>query len=381
MNATLKPNVLRWARERASLSQIDLAEKVGVNLDAVRKWETTGSIPFPAVEKLADKTYTPFGFLFLEEPPVEKLPISDFRRTHQTDASIPPSPDLLEVIQSAQLRQDWYRDHLISIGEKPLPFVGKASLNTPTKETAADIRLTLRIGSALAAIRESREDALRDTIEAIEDAGILVMRTGYAGDYTHRKLSVAEFRGFALADDYAPLVFINGADAPNAQMFTLAHEVAHVWIRQSGISNLHKTYSMGNDVELYCNKVAAEVLLPLDELRISWRNDYGVNEETERLSRQFKVSRLVVARRAFDAGLLTKGKFDSIFKLEIARGKTASGGNWYVNGQYRNSKRFSVALIIAAREGRTLYHDAMQLLGIKKDATFRNYAQRLQVEW
>jgi Zn-dependent peptidase ImmA (M78 family) len=376
-DATLNPGVLRWARNKAGLSEATLAEHIGVQLGLVQKWEATGSIPFSLVETLAEKTRTPFGFLFLQEPPQPSLPIADFRRIDNIDLS-EPSNDLLDVIYSAQLKQDWYREYLISNGKKPLPFVGKSSIQMPAKETAEDIRRTLNIGPALAHMTVKWEDTIRYTIEAAEESGILVLRSGYVGASTSRLLSVDEFRGFALSDEYAPLIFINGADAPAAQIFTIAHEIAHVWLGETGVSNLERTYSTHSTLEQYCNNVAAEVLLPLEELRVSWRGQINDTREIDRLSREYKISRIVVARRARDAALLTESKFDSYYKMIASSATKAAGGNYYVNEQYKHSRRFSIAIIQEALAGRTMQRDAMQFLGIKKEETFRKYIKELQ---
>jgi Zn-dependent peptidase ImmA (M78 family) len=382
MNTTLKPDVLRWARSKAGLSEETLAEKIGVQLGLVKEWETTGSIPLTLVEKLAEITRTAFGFLFLERPPHPALPIADFRRINDAHPAT-PSDDLLDVIYSAQLKQSWYREYMISNGAKPFPFVGKSSIKTPTKEIAADIRETLNIGFALSETTTTWDEAWRSTIEATEDAGVLVLCAGYAGGFTHRRLSVDEFRGFAMSDEYAPLIFINGADAPAARFFTLAHEIAHIWIGETGLSNLERTYASGNTIEAFCNSVAAEVLLPLDELRAAWRGKMNDTGEVDRLSKKYKISKLVVVRRALDGGFFTSEKYKSFYKLLAAQSKKSSGGTWYVNEKYQNSRRFSITIIQEALAGRATQRDAMHFLGIKKDSTFRKYAKSLQggVEW
>ena len=381
-DAILNPGVLRWARNKAGLSEATLAERIGVQLGLVKKWEATGSIPFSLVEPLADKTDTPFGFLFLQEPPQPSLPIADFRRVDGADSS-DPSNDLLDVIYSAQLKQDWYREYLISNGKTPLPFVGKSSIRIPARETAEDIRRTLNIGPALAQRTVKWEDKIRYTIEAAEDSGILVLRSGYVGENTSRILSVDEFRGFALSDEYAPLIFINGADALAAQIFTIAHEIAHIWIGETGVSNTEKTYSTGSTIEKYCNSVAAEVLLPLEELHVSWHGKRNDITEIDRLSYQYKISRIVVARRARDAGLLTEEKFNAYYKMVAASAQKAAGGSYYQNEAYKHSRRFSITIIQEVIAGRTMQRDAMQFLGIKKEATFNKYAKALQggMEW
>jgi Zn-dependent peptidase ImmA (M78 family) len=208
----------------------------------------------------------------------------------------------------------------------------------------------------------------------------LVLCAGYAGGFTHRKLSVDEFRGFAITDEYAPLIFINGADAPAARFFTLAHEIVHIWIGKTGVSNLQKTYADGNAVETYCNSVAAEILLPLHELRACWRGAPDSVNEVARIANKYKISKLVVARRARDAGFFTQEKYNSYFRLLVSQYKKSSGGSWYLNEKYQNSRKFSVAVIQESFAGRTMQREAMQLLGIKKEATFQKYANSLQGE-
>jgi len=384
MNATLNPEVLRWARNKAGLSEETLASRIGVQLGLVKEWETTGSIPLAAVKKLAEKTRIAFGFLFLKEPPQPSLPIADFRCLKDTLPSV-PSDNLLDVIYSAQRKQNWYREFLISNGAKPLPFVGKSSVKVSVKETAADIRSTLDIGPALTAKTTKWEEAIRYTIEAAEDHGILVLRAGYAGGYTGRKLDVDEFQGFAMSDKYAPLIFINSADFLAAQMFTIAHEIAHVWIGETGVSSLERTYSTGDVIEKYCNSVAAEVLLPLEEIRASWQGEINDSREIDRIAYKYKTSRLVVARRARDAGLLTAEEFNSYYKLIATKPKKpkSSWSDYLINAKYRNSRMFSITILHEALAGRIMQRDAMQFLGIKKESTLRKYANSLQggVEW
>lgn len=382
MKIKLNPDVLRWARERSGLDESSLAKKVlgarGAASD-VREWETTGELALRWVEIIAEKTNTAFGYLFLPKRPDETLPISDFRTLRNATLS-KPSAGLLDVLHKAQIRQNWYREYLIANGETPLPFVGDGSTKDPPDKTADNIRRTLGIGPNLTANADKWEIAFKNTIEAVESSGILFMRSGHAFGYTGHKLSVDEFRGFAIADDYAPLVFINGADAPNAQMFTLAHEIAHIWLGISGVSNLSKTYANGSNVESYCNNVAAEVLLPLEEMKASWQAHRDSDDEIYRLSKKYKISNIVVARRAHDAGFIGKERYSSIFGREINRKKKSTGGDYYLNEQYQNSKRFSVALLTDAKRGRTLLHDAMKLLGIRKQETFAKYMQSLQME-
>ena len=378
MKASLQPSVLQWARERGGLSIEDLAKRLRVDEAAVLEWEADGKIDFGVIEKLAKATGTAAGFLFLRKPPHEELPVSDFRRVASA-ATKPPSRFLLSTIYQCQRRQEWFREYLIAQGADPLPFVGKFTLNTPILAAAREIAAAVKIGPAYHETAKTWEDAMRLQIENIEDAGILVNRTGYAENYTHNTLSVDEFRGFALSDPYAPLIFINGADAHSAQMFTLAHEVVHVWLGASGVSNLEKTYAPGFGVETFCNSVAAEMLVPIEKLKADWDADVSPATQIERLARKYRVSRIVLARRAKDTGKITADAYARIYTAQTASTKKAGGGDYYLTKPYEGSRRLSIAVIQDARNGRTMFREAMNLLGIKSDQTFQKYAETLHI--
>lgn len=379
MSTKLQPAVLRWARKRSELSLDSLSARLKLPVSDIEQWEVSGEIDSAVVPKLAKATHTPLGSLFLQQPPVLKLPIADFRRLPSDETEKPVSVNLLDVVNDCLYRQRWYREYQIEQGAKPLPFVGSATVSSPLIETAQHISHTLQIGPAIAAEAATWEQAVGRTIEAIEDGGIIVIRSGIVGNYTKRQLSVDEFRGFALSDPYAPLVFVNGVDATAAQIFTLIHEVAHIWINQSAVSNFDELYPASGAVEAYCNGVAAEVLVPMSALKSAWRKNEPPGAEIRRLSDQFKVSKLVIARRARDAGHLSSSQYSAFYKSESAKSRRAGGGNYYLTAPYKNSRRFSSSLILDTRDGRTQYHEAMRMLGMRKDSTFRRYAEELGI--
>ncbi|RYD76613.1 MAG: helix-turn-helix domain-containing protein [Verrucomicrobiaceae bacterium] len=234
MNLILEPTVLRWARDRAGLDPTALAQKLKVDVDAIYEWEQGGEISFHRIEKLAKVTHTPMGLLFLKRPPDERLPIQDFRTVD--NASIQrPSPELLDTVYQMQRRQEWMREFLIDEGELPLPFVGTFAGAASPELVAADMRRILGLATGWANSEQTWMDALVRLRREIEALGVLVVINGVVGNNSHRCLDPEEFRGFALCDAYAPLIFVNNADAKAAQMFTLIHELAHLWIGEDGV--------------------------------------------------------------------------------------------------------------------------------------------------
>jgi len=379
MRVDVKPAMLRWARERAGLEPDALAHRFPKLAD----WEREEARPtLRQLEDFAKATHAPVGYLFLSEPPVERVPIPDFRTVENRRIGH-PSPDLLETIYLCQQRQEWYRDYVRSLREEALPFIGSAMLESDVVQTAAEIRHALGFE-----IEERRQcptwtEALRRFIEQADRLGVLVMVNGVVGSNNHRKLNPDEFRGFAISDELAPLVFINGADTKSAQMFTLAHELAHLWLGQSALSDVEPASLPAHRVENWCNRVAAELLVPLAIFREQLRPDEDLRAALDRLAKHFKVSTLVVLRRIYDAGGLTQEAFWRAYREELSRlleiQRAGSGGDFYLTLGVRVGKRFARALVANTLEGQTLHRDAFRLLGFSKLSTFRELAHSLGV--
>ncbi len=298
-----------------------------------------------------------------------------------------PSPELIDVVSDAQLRQDWYRNYVLSNDGGELTFVGSLKPSKDVVGAAERIRRVIRWDAVLSNKVSSSEEALSLRIKAVEDARILVMRSGVVGN-SHRKLSVDEFRGFALSDKYAPLIFINGNDAKAAQMFTLAHELVHIWLGVSGISNLLQTYSLKTRVEAFCNAVAGELLVPTERLKEMWR--LVENEKTskgiDKLTRVFRVSSLVILRRLRDVEALPEDEFQLRYTNEVNESKfkqkaSSGGGEFYRTLEGRLGTRFASALVESTLEGTTPYREAIQLqneLGVV--FSIRRVADELEVK-
>ena len=388
----VRPELLRWARERAGFSIAGLTRRFP-HLEAWERGEVRPTLK--QVEGFAKATYTPVGFLFLEEPPIERVPIPDFRTVDNVHIAR-PSPDLLDVIYVCQQRQEWYRDFARSMGEGPLPFVASARQGDDVKTTAARMRDALGFDLEERTQLSTWTEALRRFIEQADALGVLVMCSGVVLNNNRRRLDPDEFRGFAMADRLAPLLFINGADTKAAQMFTLAHELAHVWLGQSALSDADPlsvpdsdgqpiasiTGPSGTEIERWCNRVAAELLVPLAAVRQQYDRRAALQDEVQRLARRFKVSTLVVLRRIHDAGGLTREGLWQAYADELERLRAmprGSGGDFYLTQAARVSKRFARALVSSTLEGQTNYRDAFRMLGFSKLSTFHELGRSLGV--
>lgn len=373
----VQPELLRWALDRSGRSVEGLAAK----FPRLAAWERGETQPtLRQLEQFAKATYTPVGFLFLREPPVEEVPIPDFRTLPGAHRDR-PSPDLLDTIYLCQQRQEWYREFARTLGEPALDFVGSARIEDDVVATAAAMRRALGFDLEERRRLPTWTEALRRFVEQADGLGVLVMVSGVVGSNNRRKLDPQEFRGFALADPLAPLVFVNGADTKAAQMFTLAHELAHVWLGQTALSDVSPASAPSQRVESWCNRVAAELLVPLAALHAALPQGDAL-AEVPALARRFKVSTLVILRRLLDARRLSREAFEEAYEVELGRLQAqprTSGGDFYLTQATRLSRRFARALIMSTLEGQTLYRDAFRMLGIAREATFRELGHQLRV--
>lgn len=372
----LSPEVLEWAASQVGGTVWEIARKISKrNTEKI----VEGSLSGPQAIKFARLTGTPFGYLFLPTPPESRTaPIADFR-TVQSAKKPQLSKNFFDTYDDIDYKQSWYRDFLKESGSEPLAFVGRFKANADVHKVAADMRTTMNISfKDFAGLRNATEvfSMLTSKAEAI---GVLVFKNSIVGANGNRPLSVDEFRGFVLSDRLAPAIFINGADAPAAWVFTLAHELAHLWIGDSGISDA--AVNSENRHERVCNAIAAEFLVPQSSFLDVWNNKQGDEDAKLELTRAvFKVSSLVIARRALDLGLISKDKYFSVYeeaRHHAAKPKGEGGGDYYRTLAVRNSKRFTNRIARLAASGAISFRDAGQLLNTNPNNVMTYYAKHL----
>ncbi len=252
----------------------------------------------------------------LPAPPMIQMPLPDFR-TRGNLAVRGPSPDLLDTIFQAQQRQEWYEEYARTAGIEPRSFVGSITPATQVEEAADLIRNALDFGVGQRG--STWEAAFRILADNAERLGVLVMVSGVVGSNTHRKLNVEEFQGFALASPYAPVVFVNGNDTRAAKIFTLSHELAHLWLGQSALDDADPATQSVQDAERWCSQVSAVVLVPARDLQGRFRGGLDLTSQLDELASVFKVSTLVVLRRLREVGCLSQAQFQEAYGAELER--------------------------------------------------------------
>ncbi|GEP39603.1 hypothetical protein NPS01_32660 [Nocardioides psychrotolerans] len=370
------PSVLSWALDVTGADEEGLHRRFKLD-----KWLAAEARPtLKQLQDFAKAAGVPFGYLLLPQPPAWSLPVPDFREGFETVPT--PSANLIAVIGQSQRRQEWYRDYALALGVEPLAFVGSAA-ELPPLEAAAEIR------SALDFQVSDRHGTWADTRKALlrgfETLGGLTVATSMVENNTRRSLDENEFRGFALVDDIAPLVFVNTHQTLNGQIFTLAHEFAHVWRGTSGIGNEDTRSDGQSDIERWCNAVASEVLVPRDDLadRHARVASAPLVQALDTLAHDFRCGTLVVLQALHRTGVRRIENYAAAYDAEVVRlrdlseARESGGGDHYNNQPFRVGERLSRALIADALEGRTPITEAMRLMSMKSASTFDEYARRL----
>ena len=374
---SITPVVLKWARESAKISIETAATRIGVPCAKLVEWENGFQKPtVKQAESLAKIYRRPFAIFFLPEVPTDFQQPQDFRRND----SIPLGSASTIIIREIQQKQNWLSEFYRESGERPLGYVGKYALNSDPNEVAKNILETLNIN----AINPSPENRLKVWIKCAEAKGIFVSRTSFI--HSRLKLNADEIKGFAIADPYAPFVFVNSGDWDNSQLFTLIHELAHIWIAASGLSNYKDTdfrnFDKFHPVELFCNEVAACVLMPEAIFESMDDKIFYSGRTVFEFAKKFGVSSYAFILRAFNLKRITLAKYNSLkdevdteFKAfvlqedqnkrkEIAKGKRA-GPNYYTLLVNKNGHSFTKVVLDSYNGGRIQPTLASDLLNTK----------------
>ncbi|WP_163400063.1 ImmA/IrrE family metallo-endopeptidase [Flavobacterium fluviatile] len=358
----INKNIIEWAIVRNGNSVEEFYEQ-NPNVESWTKGDKN-----PTVKQLEDfthKVHVPFGYMFLENPPIEKVPLPFFR-TGSVNETNKVSLNVFHTIQNILDRQNWLTEYLNELDFPNLNFIGKYNIDDNHKVIVNDIRNILKLDLDWASKHNTWEQALDFLTNQIEEAGIIVTFNGIVGTNTRRVIDVNECRGFVLVNSKAPFLFINSADAKAAQMFTLIHELAHVWLGKSAGFDNQNLIPANDPIEILCDKVAAEFLVP----EIIFMNKWEVVKDFGILSRIFKVSQIVIARRALDLNLITKINFLEFYNQYMAdfkfkKSNQGSGGNFYATARKRVSLRFASFVNNAVKENKLLYRDAYKLTNLK----------------
>jgi Zn-dependent peptidase ImmA (M78 family)/transcriptional regulator with XRE-family HTH domain len=373
--AYITPEVLRWARESAKMSKGIAAAKISVAVDKLKEWEDGVSFPTIKQAQLLAKAYKrPFALFFLPEIPRDFQPLQDFRKSGSKELST----SSVFIIREIQQKQEWVSDIYKENQQEKLPFVGRFSIKDNPKKAANDILTTLNITPPFYKTGNPK----REWIDAVETNGIFVSRASFI--HSRLKLDSDELQGFAIADFYAPFIFVNSEDWDAPQLFTLVHELAHIWIAETGISNNIEPELKNKDkfhpVEIFCNEVAANALMPENVILNFDSNLFQNSKETFKIAKQLGVSSFALLVRALNLNIITTPVYQKLKKevtieyedylkreteKKIKQKEKPGGPNPFLLQLNRNSRLFTQTVLDAFHGGFIEPTLASNLLNVK----------------
>ena len=373
--AFITAKVFKWARESAKMTKEIAASKIAVSVDKLQEWESGGSYPTIRQAQTLAKAYRrPFALFFLPDIPSDFQPLQDFRKKGSKELST----SSVFIIREIQQKQAWISDVNEENGEDKVPFIGRFSINDNPVVVAEDILKTLEVDP----LNYKTNNPILEWIDSAEPKGIFISRTSFI--HSRLKLDSEELQGFAISDYYAPFVFINSDDWDAPQLFTLVHELAHLWIAETGISNdiepsIKKTNEY-NPIELFCNEVAANALMPIDYIKNLESNVFENSQEVFKSAKNIGVSSFALLVRALNLKIITLNSYNKLkvqadkdyrdfLQREEEKKKKAKdkkgGPNYFLLQLNRNSRLFTQTVLDAFRGGSIEPTQASSLLNVK----------------
>lgn len=369
----LSRKMIDWVADQGGYTPTALAEQL---MPKKKDMFLQGNVTKTVAEKLAKIGQIPFGYLFLDTPPATNKPkIPDLRQTINPTAL---SKDFIDTYNDVKYKIDWYKEYLEDFGiQFQLDFIGRFSLKDDFRLVAQDISKTINLDIDSILHKVTKDSYFSHACNLIEKKGILVFKNGIVKNNTKRTIDPNEFRGFCLIDEMAPCVFVNGTDSYSAQVFTLFHEVAHIWVGKAGVSNWH----FENKIESFCNKVAAEILMPHELFINKWTMELRLNDElltaAINVASFFKVSLFAAAIKAHSLDLIDGDDFRALRSYTLnATKKESTGANPYATYPYRNSPKLTDAVLSSAMSQQLPLREAANLLNIKTGTVIELYKKR-----
>ena len=380
--AGVQPSVIRWARESMGMSVEDVAHKLKRSSEEVRAWESEGSASSPTyaqLESLAYKVFKrPLAIFFLPAPPDEIQPTREFRTLPDADLQT-LNADTYVQVRKAHAYQITLKEVFDgrNPGERSIVRDVALDMQLSVETQASSVRKALGISLEDQLGWKTDEHALKRWREAVEAHGVFVFKAPF---------KQKDISGFCLLDADFPLIYLNNGTTKTRQIFSLLHELAHLLLNVSGISKFEQSYMSRlpvaeRRIEQFCNKVAAEILIPSDDFG---QQIAGLPSDVEsmqdhlysNLANRYGVSREAVLRRLLDLGRVSQVFYEQKAKLWASQRKAASGGDWYASQNTYLSDKFAREVIGRHYRNQISVEQASEYLGIKAK-NFAGLEQRI----
>lgn len=364
VNVNIQPAIISWALSQTS------EEKLGTKLmENIKHWlDGTKSPTFNQIEDFSKKSHIPLGYFFLQTPPVEQIDLLEYRTLDSVELTN-PSRNLIDTIHEMEAVQEWMINYRKEWDYDTVSVVSSLKGITDIKVIADAIRHDLELCNEWYKECGNSSEAFNKIRVLLEECGVIVMMNGIVGKNTHRALDVNEFRAFAMVNEWAPLIFINGADSSGGRLFSLFHEIVHLWLGENDLYNDRRYSTNGvKPLEVICNAVAGELMVPKTVFLKNWAHNTNddVYIKIKELSKVFRCSESVIARRALDNEIIDKSVYSQVVANAIeayiqSKQEKNPGGDYYRTARSKLDGVFVRALCESVNSGRTSYTEAYRL--------------------
>jgi len=388
----INTTILKWARNEAGLSLNEAAQRAGIRALKPRKdvpgqepgqrleqWEKgIGTPSFRQLTGIAKAYRRPVLTFFLPAPPKSDTSITDYRTLGDHSADLAQSPEFAALVRRVEALQERVHEMVVEAGGAPVELVGSGTTNEPIKEAATSIREFIRFPLRQQQKINNGDRLLAELRKQIESVGVFVLMEGDLGSY-HSKIPPTVFRGIAISDKYAPFIVVNPNDSHAARVFTLVHELVHIWLGDTGVSNLNHLSDRHHgyiDRERYCNQVTTEFLVPSEHFVKLWGDGVPVEHLynfIKMAAKTFKASEICIARRMLGFRMISDDFYWSFYRsYEVALKRikekqqdSESGPDPTIMKRFRLGGRLVDVVMDATHDGRISELDASQLLRVK----------------
>lgn len=364
VNVNIQPAIISWALSQTS------EEKLGAKLvENIKCWlDGTKNPTFNQIEDFSKKSHIPLGYFFLQTPPIEQISLLKYRTVDSIELTN-PSRNLIDTIHEMEAVQEWMVNYRKEWNYDVICVVGSLKDNTDISVIADTMRKDLGLDAEWYEECMNPSEAFNKVRGLLEECGIVVMMNGIVGKNTHRPLDINEFRAFVMVSEWAPLIFINGADSIAGRLFSLFHEMVHLWIGENDLYNDRRYSTRGiKPVEVICNAVAGELMVPNVAFLEKWNNNINdnIHEKIKELAKVFRCSNSVIARRALDNKKIDKDIYNQVITEAMeayvrAKQEKNSGGDYYRVARSKLDGVFVRALCESVNSGRTSFTEAYRL--------------------
>lgn len=308
--ARINKETMKFIRETKAITLDYVSRITKYSSSKIELWENSDTDKFPTINqaKSIAKCYrVPFAGLYMNANDINIKHLPKVRNLRTLpDTTLDNSALNLAIIDVLSAR-DLLIDSKIALHENMSPFAIQAVDSEDVNQWAKTIREELELSIDIQYGCQSTRQFYLYVRNAVERAGVFV--------HCFTGIETEIVRGFAIYEDFLPIIGLNNEDRYPAKTFTIFHELVHLMKRSSAVCNEMISHDLAQHEEVFCNAVAGEILVPklnlIKQLGSLTTDEIDLNL-ISKLAAKFSVSKEVISRRLLDIGKISKSQYSAL---------------------------------------------------------------------